>query len=69
MVSIETPVFTRQIAALVNEETYARLQRGLVIDPQLGDIVPGTSGLRKIRVSGASRAGGAGEGAVARDSQ
>src|SRR5262245_19420391 len=61
MVFIETPVFTRQIAALVDDETYAALQRDLANDPELGDLIPGTGGLRKVRVSskGKGKRGGA----------
>jgi hypothetical protein len=61
MLFIETPVFTRQIATLVDDETYAKLQWDLANDPELGDVIPGTGGLRKIRVSakGKGKRGGA----------
>jgi hypothetical protein len=61
MVFIETPVFTRQIKALVDDETYAKLQSELAANPDLGDVIPGTAGLRKIRMSanGKGKRGGA----------
>jgi hypothetical protein len=61
MVFIETPIFTRQIAELVDDKTYAQLQRDLINDPELGDVIPGTSGLRKVRISarGKGKRGGA----------
>lgn len=51
MIFIETPVFTRQIAALVNDDDYADFQRVLANDPEAGDVIAGTGGLRKIRMA------------------
>ena len=47
----ETTVFTRQITALLADSDYAALQGTLVVDPEAGDLIPGTGGLRKIRWS------------------
>jgi len=49
MVIFETPVFTRRIQALLEDEEYAALQYALTLDPALGDKIPGTGGLRKVR--------------------
>jgi hypothetical protein len=46
---LETPVFTRRIVHLLSESEYAALQAALVLDPEAGDLIPGTGGLRKIR--------------------
>lgn len=45
----ETTVFTRRVTRLLDAETYRLLQLRLAADPQVGVIIPGTGGLRKIR--------------------
>lgn len=61
MVFIETPLFTKQIAELMNDDAYGEFQRGLAANPDAGDTIAGTGGLRKIRVaaSGRGKRGGA----------
>jgi hypothetical protein len=61
MIFIETSVFTRQITALVDDDDYADFQRELANDPEAGDLIPGTGGLRKIRMAarGHGKRGGA----------
>jgi len=54
MIFIETAVFTRQITALVNDDDYADFQCELANDPEAGDVIPGTGGLRKIRMAAKS---------------
>jgi hypothetical protein len=54
----ETLVFTREITSLLSEEEYAGLQGVLVLKPDLGKVVPGTSGLRKLRWTQESRGKG-----------
>jgi hypothetical protein len=51
MVIIETSIFTRQVQALLADEDYRELQTALVNRPHLGSVIPGSSGLRKIRWS------------------
>jgi len=51
MVFIETPLFTRQITALLDDDSYAEFQRMLIRDPEAGDVIVGTGGLRKVRVA------------------
>jgi hypothetical protein len=46
---LETPAFTRHIVALMSDADYAALQGALIVDPEAGDLIQGTGGLRKIR--------------------
>jgi mRNA-degrading endonuclease RelE of RelBE toxin-antitoxin system len=49
MVFVETPIFTADVKALLSDEDYAALQQYLVSQPDAGDVVAGTGGLRKVR--------------------
>ncbi|VAW69285.1 mRNA interferase YafQ [hydrothermal vent metagenome] len=49
MVILETPVFTRQITALISDDSYAELQQAIRLEPESGNIISGSGGLRKIR--------------------
>jgi len=46
---IEAPAFTRYLADYLDAERYAELQNALVRNPELGYLMPGTGGFRKIR--------------------
>jgi hypothetical protein len=61
MIFIETPIFTQRIKALVDDDSYAKFQRFLADNPEAGDVIQGTGGVRKIRVaaSGRGKRGGA----------
>lgn len=61
MVFIETPAFTESITALVSDEGYRALQNQLALNPDAGDVVQGTGGIRKIRIAlpGKGKSGGA----------
>ncbi len=61
MVIIETSIFTRQIATILNEDEYRDLQNVLVATPGAGEIIQGGGGIRKIRcgASGRGKRGGA----------
>ena len=54
-------MFTRQIIALLDDTHYAALQHALFLDPALGDIIPGSGGIRKLRwaAKGHGKSGGA----------
>ncbi len=61
MIFVETQVFTRQIKELVEDDEYRLLQLRLVANPDTGDLIPRSGGLRKIRlgVTGRGKRGGA----------
>nr|WP_231882941.1 hypothetical protein [Oleiphilus sp. HI0132] len=60
MVIIETSVFTKLIKQLMPDEQYRELQETLVNRPDLGDLIRGSGGLRKIRwkLKSAGKSGG-----------
>ncbi len=49
MVIKESSVFTKQVQKLLDRESYRLLQLRLVAEPDAGDLIRGTGGLRKIR--------------------
>ena len=51
MIFIETPVFTRLVKELLDDDAYAEFQRFLAEHPTAGDVIKDTGGLRKIRVA------------------
>ena len=51
MVIVETSVFTRLIKELMSDEDYRVLQEVLLTRPDVGDLVKGSGGLRKVRWS------------------
>lgn len=55
MLIVETPVFTRRVIKLISDEDYRQLQQALVADPELGDIIRQSGGLRKVRWTRAGR--------------
>ena len=55
MVIKETSVFTKQVLKLLDAESYRLLQLRLAADPEAGDVIRGTGGLRKIRWQGSGR--------------
>jgi hypothetical protein len=48
---IETPTFTRQIQAMATDDELKELQSTLIAQPEKGDLIQGTGGLRKIRMA------------------
>ncbi len=55
---IETPVFTRQVVELMTDVEYSELQAALVLQPDLGELIQASGGLRKIRWSEQGRGSG-----------
>ncbi len=49
MIIIETSVFTRQVQKLLNDDTYRALQIALAERPDMGAVMVGSGGLRKVR--------------------
>jgi hypothetical protein len=46
---IETPIFTKHVNDLLNDDEYRILQFDLINRPDAGPVIPGTGGLRKLR--------------------
>lgn len=61
MLFVETPIFTEDVLSLLPDDSYARLQRQLAANPCVGDLIPDTGGLRKVRwpLLGKGKRGGA----------
>ncbi len=61
MLIIETPIFAKAIQTLLSDNDYRQLQSTLVIRPDLGDLIPNSGGLRKLRwrMPGHGKRGGA----------
>ena len=57
---VETPIFTRMVRNLLQDEEYRALQLALLLRPEQGVVIPGTSGLRKLRwgLKGKGKRGG-----------
>jgi hypothetical protein len=49
MIFQETPVFTKLIQDLMDDDLYRQLQNFLLEQPDAGDVIEGTGGLRKVR--------------------
>ena len=60
MVIIETSFFTRQVLALLSDEEYRDLQELLAERPEIGSVIVGSGGLRKVRwgIRGKGKRGG-----------
>jgi mRNA-degrading endonuclease RelE of RelBE toxin-antitoxin system len=46
---IEAPAFSHHLSRYLDDEQYRRLQATLANTPELGDVIPGTGGFRKLR--------------------
>ena len=51
-------MFTRLLSDYLTDENYRELQRTLMENPEMGDVIPGTGGFRKIRWEDARRGKG-----------
>jgi hypothetical protein len=52
---IETATFTRLILDLLDDDEYMGLQNHLSNDPEVGDIIKGGGGIRKVRFAAQGR--------------
>ncbi|MGA2712384.1 MAG: type II toxin-antitoxin system RelE/ParE family toxin [Bryobacteraceae bacterium] len=52
---IETSIFTRQITALLGDDEYGEFQSRIAANPEIGVLIRGGGGLRKVRVAIGSR--------------
>jgi len=59
MIFIESKAFSKAAPELLAEEDMMELQKGLLQNPKLGVVIPGTRSLRKLRFG--LRAGGKGK--------
>lgn len=57
---IETKLFSRLVAEYISDEEYSNLQNALIKDPEAGDLIRGSGGVRKLRwgVAGRGKRGG-----------
>ena len=46
---IETPLFTQLLSDYLEDDQYQQLQISLALNPEAGDVLPGTGGCRKLR--------------------
>ena len=46
---VETPLFTRLVTDYLSDDEYLKLQQALVNNPEAGDLISGSGGVRKLR--------------------
>ena len=49
MLFIKTQTFTNLLIDLLDDDSYAKLQETLILNPDAGALIQGSGGLRKIR--------------------
>ena len=52
---IETSIFTKQVKSLLKKEEYRQLQNQILVNPEIGKLIPHSSGLRKMRFAKKSK--------------
>ena len=57
---IETRLFTKLVGEYLSDDAYAALQQALIANPEAGDLIKGSGGVRKLRwgVAGRGKRGG-----------
>ena len=55
MLFIESRIFTRFLNDYLNDDEYRELQAHLADNPEAGDIIPRSGGIRKVRWGGSGR--------------
>ena len=58
LVFVEAPAFARRRESYLADQDFRRLQATLLHDPERGDVIPGTGGLRKLRWTDSRRGKG-----------
>ena len=58
MIFRETRLFTKQVVEKLTDSEYRELQDALMLQPEFGDLIPETGGLRKVRWAESSRGKG-----------
>ena len=59
---VELPAFERNRYSYLTDKAFRGLQNAMVKDPEAGDVITGTGGLRKVRHGDATRGKGKGGG-------
>lgn len=55
MLIVETPIFTKRLREVLDDDQYRLLQISLTASPDAGQVIRGSGGLRKLRWSGSGR--------------
>jgi hypothetical protein len=57
---VETKLFTKLVHEYLTDDEYSALQQALITEPEAGDIIRGSGGVRKLRwnVAGRGKRGG-----------
>jgi hypothetical protein len=57
---VETKLFTRLVQDYLSDDEYSQLQQALATNPEVGTVIPGSGGVRKMRwgVAGRGKRGG-----------
>ena len=57
---VETKLFTRLVQEYLSDDEYSELQQALIANPEAGDIIGGSGGVRKLRwpIRGRGKRGG-----------
>ena len=55
MLFIETRIFTKKLDEHLTDDEYSDLQAYMIENPDAGDLIPATGGLRKLRWSSANK--------------
>lgn len=57
---VETTLFTSLVGQYLSDDEYAALQQALTANPEAGDVIRGSGGVRKVRwgVAGRGKRGG-----------
>ena len=60
MIFIESPLFSRLLSDYLTDDQYGQLQSHLSVNPDAGDVIKGSGGVRKVRwrASGRGKSGG-----------
>jgi hypothetical protein len=46
---VETRLFTKLVQEYLSDDEYGALQQSLIANPEAGDVIPGSGGVRKLR--------------------
>jgi hypothetical protein len=57
---VETKLFTELVQDYLSDDEYAAMQQFLLVNPEAGDVIPASGGVRKLRwgVAGRGKRGG-----------